>query len=281
MRKGRVAFLAHVPDLDGLPPSARHALLETAFSAAMSRCHRPRQRHLHGRHRPAGQVGVPGRLDRKGPRQQPGERGHGSAARVLRWRAVQGAVARRSPPRLRRQPKPRSHLAADAAWPAAWPASVGLVCSTTRGARAWLSRSVRRSGWPHSTSFPPRGRSPSSTPAGTGASSRSRRVGAAKPTSRNWSSRPSRTWHPHWPALQRPPATRASMGSTTASQSRRRRRSPDWAPAKWGPLMSDLQLGRGPRTAPVRRPRSVVGLACNTRPKEPPQLMAVGDVRPT
>ena len=34
MRDGRIAFLAHVPDLDRMPPSARQALLEAAFSAA-------------------------------------------------------------------------------------------------------------------------------------------------------------------------------------------------------------------------------------------------------
>ena len=44
--------------------------------------------------------------------------------------------------------------------------------------------------------------------------------------------------------------------------------------------MSDLQLGAQDLDGPCSTPRDrFVGLACNTRPKEPPQLMAVGDVR--
>ena len=44
--------------------------------------------------------------------------------------------------------------------------------------------------------------------------------------------------------------------------------------------MSELQLGARDLGRPLFDAQDrFVGLACNTQPKEPPQLMAVGDVR--
>jgi len=279
MRKGRVAFLAHVPDLDGLPPSARHALLETAFSAANVAMIGLDSDTFTVAIGLRGKSGYPVVSTGTVHANNPASEGTAALHAFFGGEPFKGpslADRRRafddnrspdptSPPMLPGQPRGRHPSVglfdyagragmAVAIGPKIWVAAQHLVPATgpfavidASGHRRVLTVAASRGceAYLQELEFPPEPyvASPLARVATPASDAGLYGIDNGKPIAT--------------------PATIAGLGTGDR-----------------GPLMSDLQLGAQDLGRPLFDAQDrFVGLACNTRPKEPPQLMAVGDVR--
>ncbi len=279
MRNGRIAFLAHVPELDRMPPSARPALLEAALSAAsvaMIDLDSDTFTVAIGLRGQSGYAVVStGKVQHDGPRSEGTEALHAffggepfkGPSLASRRHAFEDSRSpdSASPPMLPGQPRGRHP-------------SVGLI---DYAGRTGMAVAIGPKIWVAAQHLVP-----ANGPFAVIDASGRRRV-LTVAASRGCEAYLQELEFPPDPYVAAPLARAATPASDAVLYGIDNGK-PIATPAMItapgtgdrGPLMSELQLGAHDLGRPLFDAQDrFVGLACNTQPKEPPQLMAVGDVR--